>query len=358
MKTLKFSLLIVLLIIFGVFVGIGIRFLQIDKLIFSPESVINTGNLNEFSTNNFSASDIGNFDKKATGQAEEQKETSKINLIFVGDIMLDRGVRNKVETIGKGDYLFPFLKVVNFLKTADVVFGNLEGPISDKGKDVGNLYSFRMSPQAVAGLKGAGFKVLFLANNHIGDWGLEALKDTVSNLEKNSILTVGVEIDSEKVYKARIFELKDLKLALLGFADFEDQYRNTEVENNIAIADPVRVSEAIKEAREKADIVIVYYHFGEEYEKEPNPRQKFLAELAIDEGADLVVGSHPHVIQPLEIYKDKYIAYSLGNFVFDQNFSEETMVGALLKVVVEDKRIVSADLKEFRINSDFQPVIE
>jgi len=272
--------------------------------------------------------------------------------------MLDRGVRNKVETLGKNDYLFPFSRIVNFLKTADMVVGNLEGPISNKGKEVGNLYSFRMSPAALKGLKSANFKVLFLANNHIGDWGLEALKDSIDNLKKAEIVAVGVGYDQKEAYEPKIVELKNLRLAFLAFADFEDQYRNTEVENNIALTYVVKISEAIKAAKEKADIVIVYYHFGEEYEKEPNPRQEFLAELAIDEGADLVVGSHPHVIQPLMVYKDKYIAYSLGNFVFDQNFSEETMKGVLLMVNIENKNIVSVDLKEFRINSDFQPVIE
>lgn len=104
-------------------------------------------------------------------------------------------------------------------------------------------------------------------------------------------------------------------------------------------------------------MVIVSFHFGEEYQSKSNSIQKFWAKLAIDSGADLVIGHHPHVIQEIEKYKGKYIAYSLGNFVFDQGFSQETMRGLLLKVIIENGKIKEVIPIEIKINKFFQPEI-
>ncbi|MFH0712297.1 MAG: CapA family protein [Candidatus Jorgensenbacteria bacterium] len=274
----------------------------------------------------------------------------EISLIFVGDIILDRAVKSKVEKIGNGDFSYPFLKIADVLQGVDIAAGNLEGPISDKGENVGSIYSFRMPPEALRGLTFAGFDVLFLANNHIGDWGAEALADTVSNLENAGIAAVGAGRTSAEAYAPEILEVKGVKIAFLAFSDF--------FVSGAALAEETAVTDAILGAKATADVVVVAYHFGEEYLTEPNERQMTLARLAIDAGADLVIGSHPHVIQPLEVYNGKYIAYSLGNFVFDQNFSEETMTGGLLKVFLEGKDIVSVALHEVGINGDFQPELK
>ena len=284
-------------------------------------------------------------------------EPVQLQLIFVGDIMLDRGVKRKVETMGGGDFRFPFYKIAGLISSADLAFGNLEGPISDKGEEVGNLYSFRMLPQSVDGLVYAGFDVLSLANNHIGDWGREAITDTIVNLRDVGIIPVGAGLNMNDTYAPRVVELQSIKIAFLAFSDFQ-QPEPSDTKSGIAMTNEARMKTAVRGAEQIADIVIVSFHFGNEYIKEPTERQRMLAQLVIDEGADLVVGSHSHVLQPLEIYKDKYIAYGLGNFIFDQNFSFDTMTGGLLSVMLTDVDITSVILHTVRINDDFQVHIE
>jgi poly-gamma-glutamate synthesis protein (capsule biosynthesis protein) len=331
MKIFKLASLTVFLVIFGLGAGIGIGFLE------------NFFNSDSFSNLTASVPSMANVELP-------KEEPPEINLIFVGDIMLDRGVRRKIETVGGGDFRFPFLKIANLLKEADIVVGNLEGPLSDKGKEIGNPYSFRMPLQALDGFTFVGFDVLFLANNHIGDWGEEALEDTVLNLRNVGILPVGAGVDLEEAYLPKTVEIKGVKFAFLAFSDF--------FVPGVALAKKEKIKSAVNETKALADLVVVAFHFGDEYSKEPSERQKLLAQLAIDNGADLVVGSHPHVLQPLETYNGKYIAYSLGNFVFDQNFSKETMTGGLLRVVLGDKSIVSVGLNELQINEHFQPMVE
>lgn len=111
----------------------------------------------------------------------------------------------------------------------------------------------------------------------------------------------------------------------------------------------------IKSAKEKIDFLIVTFHYGTEYQKIPNSNQKMWSESAVDFGADIVIGHHPHVTQPVEIYKDKYIAYSLGNFIFDQYFSKETMKGFMLEVKIIDDDIVEVNKIHYKLNKFYQP---
>ncbi len=280
-----------------------------------------------------------------------------IELIFVGDILLDRGVYQIIQRFGKGDFRFPFVKLADKLQKADLVFGNLEGPISNKGQDLRKIYSFRMSPEAISGLKFAGFGILSIANNHIGDWGKEAFNDTLSNLENAGIIPIGAGRNYKEAYQAKILEIKGIKIAFLAFSDFLSYPEAKENEAGIAVANSDKIKLAIKEAKEKADLIVVSFHFGEEYQKIASFRQEELAQLAIDGGADLVIGHHPHVVQSLKESKSKYIAYSLGNFVFDQGFSQETMEGGLLKVEINSrtKSIESVKLDYICLNNYFQP---
>ena len=331
MRIFKLASSVVFLVIFSLGAGIGLRFLS--DLFYNRVPYDLTVNVSQ-----------------PTNIELTKKEPPAISLIFVGDIMLDRGVRAKIEKVGNNDFRFPFLKIANILNEADIVAGNLEGSLSDKGKEVGNLYSFRMPLQSLGGLTFAGFDVLFLANNHLGDWGEKALEDTVLNLRNVGILPVGAGVDLEKAYVPKIAEIKGVKIAFLAFSDF--------FVPGVALAKEEKIKSAVNEAKALADLVVVVFHFGDEYSKEPNKRQKLLAQLAIGAGADLVIGFHPHVVQPLEVYHGKYIAYSLGNFVFDQNFSKETMIGGLLKVFLKGKDIISAALYEVRLNNNFQPELE
>ncbi|PIP24551.1 MAG: hypothetical protein COX35_00035 [Candidatus Nealsonbacteria bacterium CG23_combo_of_CG06-09_8_20_14_all_37_18] len=297
----------------------------------------------------------------------QQKETSTllvgeeqpIKIILVGDIMLDRGVEYMVEKEGKGDFRFPFIKIADYLKGADIVFGNLEGVISDKGIKVGSIYSFRANPKAIEGLIFAGFNVLSLANNHAFDYGREALEGCLAKLSNAGISYVGAGFTEKEAYSPFIKEIGDTKIGFLTYTNLGPETWRASGENSgIALVNQENLSLAkqqIKEAKKQVDILIVSLHSGEEYQKEPTQFQIEFSEMAIDAGANLTVGHHSHIVQPNEKYGNGYIFYSLGNFIFDQDFSEETMKGQILEVLIKNKQIKEVIAKETKINNFFQP---
>ncbi len=289
-----------------------------------------------------------------------------ITLIFVGDIMFDRGIEHIILKEGKGDYKFPFLKIADYLKEAEILFGNFEGPISDKGRKVGSIYSFRSNPETINGLVFAGFDVLSMANNHIFDYGREAMEDTFLRLKKAGIDYVGAGFNEKEAYSPIIKEIDgstnlpqdNTKIAFLAYTNLGSEYwKAINERSGISWLEKERMIEEIKKAKNLADIVIVSFHYGEEYFLEPTSFQISISQTAIDAGADLVVGHHPHVIQPIKKYKSRYIAYSLGNFIFDQGFSEKTMKSLLLRVIIEDNEIKEVTPIEIKINKFFQPEI-
>ncbi len=285
------------------------------------------------------------------------KNSKKETLLFVGDIMLSRAVASRINSIGKGDPRFPFLESANFLHSADLTFGNLEGPISSRGKNQGSIYSFRDDPDVVEGLKFAGFDVLSTANNHIFDWGREALMDTDTLLRAGGITPIGTGRNYDEANSPAIFDLSGTKIAFLAYTNLYPKTLEADATNpGISDFDTEHIKKAIEEARKRADIVIVSFHWGIEYRKTATEEQQKLAHEFIDAGADLVIGHHPHVPEEIEKYKGGWVAYSLGNFIFDQNFSKETMGGIAIRAVVENKKIISFNPISISINSNFQPV--
>ena len=247
----------------------------------------------------------------------------------------------------------------DYLEEADILFGNFEGPISDKGVKVGSIYSFRTDPKAIEGLVFAGFDILSEANNHVFDYGREAMEDTFLRLKSSGIDYVGAGFNEKEAYSPIIKEIRGVRIAFLAYTNLGSEFwKATNERSGIAWLEEQRMKEEIKKAKDLADIVIVSFHYGEEYFSEPVPFQISISKTAIDSGADLIIGHHPHVTQPIERYKDAYIAYSLGNFVFDQAFSEETMEGLLLKVLIEDNKVKEVIPIEIKINKFFQPEIK
>jgi len=279
-----------------------------------------------------------------------------VSLVFVGDIMMDRGVESSVYKNLDGDFNRLF-EGVSFIKEADIAFANLEGPVSDVGYNVGSIYSFRMKPASLTAVKDAGFDVLSVANNHAGDWALPAFSDTLKRLDGLDILAVGGGQNFNEASEVKIKEVGGVKIGFLAFSDVGPKWLGaTDEQAGILLASDPRLPEIIKKASESVDVLVVSYHFGEEYKTHSNSRQQFLARQAIDSGAKIVVGHHPHVIQETETYKNGVIAYSLGNFIFDQNFSSETMEGGVWEVLLDGKKIKSAELKKVHLNNFFQPV--
>lgn len=280
---------------------------------------------------------------------QETRPKPNLKLAFVGDLMLDRGVKNSVYKNFAGDYSQLFIKVKSQLQNYDLLFGNLEGPVSDQGEDQGGAYSFRMEPKVISVLRDSGFDVFSVANNHIFNWGQVAFTDTLQSLAEAGLTYVGGGFGGSEAYSAQIINVSGVKMAFLGFSEFS-------AGDGIAVISEENIKNSVAEARAKSDLVIVSFHFGEEYQKLPNDYQKKYAELAIDSGADLIIGHHPHVVETLEQYRNAYIIYSLGNFIFDQYFSPETMSGGLLEVEIDPnlKKVQAVNLKTVKLNKFFQ----
>ena len=293
-------------------------------------------------------------------------EEKPIELIFVGDIMLDRGVKYMVEKHGNNDFSFPFFKIADEIKNADLIIANLESQISNKGSNAGSIYSFRAPIEAMQGLIYAGIDIVSLANNHAFDYSGQALKDSLERLVNNNISPIGAgneyQAFSPTIKTINGSTNSPLSLAFFAYTDQMPVSAQAKGENfGIAVINKdniARIKTDIELAKQLTDIVVVSLHWGTEYAKEPSLEQTNLAQNIIDAGADLVIGHHPHVIQKYEKYKNGYIFYSLGNFIFDQGFSDETMEGAIAKIIIKDKKISSVSSLKIIMNEFFQPELK
>lgn len=234
-----------------------------------------------------------------------------------GDVHGDRMVGKYIDANGGEAALG---KVASYLQAADVAFLNLEGPISDKGTKLSwKEYTFRSRTALAPGLALAGVDVVSLANNHAMDCGSAALLDTIVRLEAVGIKHAGGGRDVTVARSPAIVGTKAGDVAVLAFTDKHASGfpAGTEHPGVATVGDGSKVIEAIKAAKQNADHVVVSFHWGTEYTFAAASYQRSLAHRCVDAGADLVLGHHPHVIQGVEVYKDKLIAYSLGDFVFD-----------------------------------------
>jgi poly-gamma-glutamate synthesis protein (capsule biosynthesis protein) len=209
----------------------------------------------------------------------------------------------------------------------------------------------------IEGLKTAGFNVVSQANNHTYDWGADALIDSLDRLRAAGIQPVGAGQNILAAHYPLLVNVDGLRIAFLAFVNIDPKEAAAGVGRpGVAWLDPAQALADIRFARPLADLVIVCPHWGVEYALKPTHDQVELAHQMIDAGADIVVGSHPHVVQPLEKYHDHWIAYSLGNFIFDQRDSA-THRGLMLKASVRDKHIIDVASLPIDINSRFQAAL-
>ena len=289
----------------------------------------------------------------------ETQADDEITLLFVGDIMLSRDVAKQISK--NNDFHFPFLKIADVVQGADVAFGNLEGPISMRGANQGSIYSFRADPRVIEGLTFAGFDVLSIANNHIWDWGSDALYDTLTFLKDAGIKPVGAGVSYSDANAPTVADVKGRRVAFFAYTNlYPDSFEASDISLGISDFDLPKVQEAIQQIRGVADVIVVSIHWGEEYKTQSNVEQQAIARALMNAGADLVVGHHPHVVQEVREYalenrRKAWVAYSLGNFVFDQNFSKETMEGLMLEVKVKNGKISEVRKILVKINDTFQP---
>ncbi|MFA5368791.1 MAG: CapA family protein [Candidatus Paceibacterota bacterium] len=284
-------------------------------------------------------------------------KASEVSLIAVGDIMLTRGVKTKIVKNGS-DY--PFLKIKDYLKSGDIVFGNLETPIASGRAILPGEMLFRSDPGLEKQLKESNFSILSLANNHTGNFGTFGFEQTFKYLNEVGIKYVGAGQNKQEAYSPVWLKVNGITFAFLAYDDIDftpATYEASDQSAGIAFMHQANLEEAITSAKKQADFVIVSMHSGDEYKDFPNQEQIDFAHAAIDFGAELVIGHHPHVIEPIEQYKGKYIFYSLGNFIFDQMWSLGTREGIATKITFDKNGIIKIENSAILIEDYCQPKI-
>lgn len=272
---------------------------------------------------------------EATSEVVTPPEPARIATLTVsavGDMIFDRKVKNLIAAQGGQA---PLASVAAQLSPADITVGNLESNLATSGKaNAAKDVTFQGDPRGIEGLKLAGFDLLSLANNHVLDYGPSSLLDTVSLLDSSGIAHAGAGANQAAAWAPASITRKEASVAFLSFshivpAGFIAQENRAGMASGYTDMD--RTMAAIADAKKTHDYVIVSFHWGVEYEDAANGNQVKWAHAAVDAGADLVASSHPHVIQGVEYYKDRLIAYSLGDFVFD-HYSRKTGEAFILNV--------------------------
>ena len=263
----------------------------------------------------------------APGKMPEPRET---RLLFGGDVMLARGVSDAARR--KRDPASPMRGIAGLFAKADLRFVNLESPFWDK-KPYGNSeLIFRAEPDSIAALKIAGIDVVSTANNHARDCYEHGVAFTLAWLKENGIAVAGSGENAAAAHAGAVLERNGWRFGFLGYTFDQANGNHSDIDERIAMLDAAQMRRDVLMMRRRADVVIVSMHAGAEYWTHPHPIQTAFAHAAIEAGARVVVGHHPHVVQPVERYRDGVIFYSLGNLVFDQQ-SVETKQGLVAEVV-------------------------
>jgi len=247
----------------------------------------------------------------------QNPEAPRVSFCAAGDILLDRGTRSIIRRNGV-DY--PFEGVGEFIRKFDLAYANLESPVSARGRSTGKLYCFRGDTNFFTGVQNAGFDIISIANNHTIDWGQTAFFDTKDIIEKRGLIPVGYTGAPLSGAAPVIVEKNGLRFAFFASVGIPLRGEVWPISRSGPCqAEIGTLATAVRDIRSEVDFIIVGMHWGEEYKYQPLADNVAWAHQLIDAGADLVVGSHPHILQSMEVYKGRLILYSLGNFVYDQH---------------------------------------
>ena len=301
-----------------------------------------------------------------------------------GDIMLDRGVYQTLRVKGKGaDFPFdggtaditgrtccsafgwkvPTIRRTGnagafreLIKGADIAIANFENPAPDNPRWHTKGTVFSADPTLIDGLANAGIDYVSLANNHIRDAGGQGLLQTIENIEQRGIKVSGAGKDLAAARMPAIMEAGGVRVAILAYDAIAGYYHATATRSGSAPLQARLVKADVAAARKAgADIVIVFPHWGTEYDPTPFASQQKLARMIIDAGADMVIGNHAHWAAAMEVYQGKPIWYALGNFVFDQTWSEPTMEGITLELTFQGKELAQVRIRPHIILDKAQP---
>lgn len=276
------------------------------------------------------------------------KEKNYVQLLFVGDLMFDRGIRYYAQTNGGNNFIFD--KISKTLLSNDLVIANLEGPITDnKSISSGTIpgstdnYFFTFDSSLAQTLFENNIRVVDLGNNHILNFGQEGLYSTEKYLDAVKVGYFGAPNGPRSIST----KINGVRITFVGYNEF----------STIGKVEQLATKEEIEKAKGFSDIIIVFAHWGDEYSLIPNDSVKNIAHSFIDQGADLIIASHPHVIEPMEIYNNKRIYYSLGNFIFDQYFDENVRNGLGVQVIIDkNTKQLSFQEKHFYLDKNGQTI--
>lgn len=264
-----------------------------------------------------------------------------VTILATGDVIPARSVNYKMTS--RNNYRWPFEKTRTLLSSADITVINLETPLLAQCTPTTEGMVFCGSANAADGLADAGIDVATLANNHIGNYGKAGIEETKQILLRSNITPVSETPGIKTV--------NGIRFAFLAYNDIGAP------EAGVPWAEYERIKNDIQQASRNADVILVSFHWGIEYQTQPTKRQQDLARFAIDNGADVILGNHPHWIEPVELYKGKFIIYAHGNFVFDQEWSQETKIGVVGKYTFYKQELVDVEYVPIRIVDYGQPYV-
>ncbi len=288
---------------------------------------------------------------------ENLTKQAEISIAAAGDLMLGSHVISVIKA--RGVY-YPFAATSSHLKSADVAIVNLEAPFTERGTPFEKKFNFKVPPEFAKGLQLSGIDVVNLANNHILDFGKEGLISTMITLDTVDVKYSGAGMNLEHAHKPAIVERRGKKIAFFGYSmTFPTEFYATANSSGTAYPEPELMQRTIAAWRDSVDFIVTSFHWSAELADTPKPYQIEFAHYAIDSGADLVLGHHPHILQGLEIYKNRLIAYSLGNYAFG-SYSQQAVDSIILKVYLRKEGLYSAHCVPINVDNievEFQPQV-
>lgn len=282
----------------------------------------------------------------ATAQTTAPSPQS-VRLVFAGDTTLDSSPGKWIQT-GHD----PFQSFTQLFAHADIRLLNLECVVATTGQALPKNYTFRAHPRVLDTLK-RHVDGVTLANNHSGDYGRQAFADMLGLLKSHGLAYAGGGMNLSEAHDPWIIERKGLRIAILSYSEFMPRsYEADSDAAGIAWSEDAQVVDDIRRARQlhRADVVLPVMHWGWENEPVANARQRQLAKLMVDAGADAVLGGHPHVTQDIEIYKGKPIVYSVGNFIMKETDNPQQRQGWVLRLDISASGIEGFDTHVARLN--------
>lgn len=346
----SFGILLILMILIGLhkYKSVSVGTMEEKETLMQAEMVTEQ----ESETEIIESETVSSVLLEVETKREEETEEKIAELLIAGDVCIQPFIAGYYDRDG----IFGVVseEIRNIMVEADIMMVNQEFAFSDRGEPMKDKqYTFEISPRYTSIFTELGIDIVTLANNHTLDFGREALLDSFDALDQANILYVGAGKDLERAKKMEIVEVNGIKIGFLAASrviPVVEWNAGKDLPGMFTTYDPTALIAEIEKGKEQCDFLVVYVHWGEEYQEFPEEFQKQMARQYIDAGADAVIGSHPHVMQGLEYYKGKIIAYSLGNYIF---FSK-TGVGAMLKIVLKTDGTQTVALEPF--NSSTFPI--